>query len=384
MGKTLPEPSGSISGLRVFFFFLPAFLAGCVQPFSLDISTGNSDLVVEGFINAGSGPTQFHLSRVNAINDTSQPVYELHAQVSVLDSLGNSFPLRETGLGLYEASSLNLDPLGSYRVYIRTANGASYQSDLVQVQYSPPIDRVNWNIVDDGVQIYVSTHDSLNRSPYYKWQYNETWEYQAYFTSFYSYLNGQFVARPPDQMVKTCWISDSSESLLLGARPSVTSVNIYQFPLTYIPPHAEQLNILYSIDVKQYALSPSAYNYWKLLQTTTQLNGSVFDPQPVTALGNIHCITHPGEPVIGYVAAGQLRESRIFIHYLDLPRGWARYADCGAPLIVPESQYAALFGTYTYVPLYPDDPNRYFGTVPECADCTAHHHGTNVKPAFWP
>lgn len=369
-------------------------LGSCITPYSLTSNIFTGYLVVTGYINTGPNPTIIDLSRSHQISDTAQSPAELHALIYIEDSLGHAYPLAETGRGGYEADGLNLDTSLKYRLFIQTINGEEYFSDYVKPQYSPPIDSVSWSLVNGGVQIYTSTHDSLGITPYYRWDYLETYEYRTSFMSDFEFINGKFLTRPQGQSVQTCWVSDSALSILLNADPGVGPVTVNQLPITFIPPHAEQLNIMYNINVRQYALSLGAYSYWQLLQKTTQIAGTLFDPLPVTALGNLHCMSNPSEPVIGFISAGEMQQVRIFIAYDQIPPGWARLTDCGAPIVVPDSvvnsfgnlvyNYPIVFGSGAIVPLYPDGPHAFFGAPGGCTVCTDHLHSTNIKPAYWP
>ena len=98
-------------------------------------------------------------------------------------------------------------------------------------------------------------------------------------------------------------------------------------PLLFIEPASEKLSVLYSINVKQYALSHEAYLFFEKVKKNTEQVGSVFDPQPSELQGNIHCITIPDEMVVGYVDILEEKTQRIFISNAMLP-GWNYRAHC--------------------------------------------------------
>jgi hypothetical protein len=43
--------------------------------------------------------------------------------------------------------------------------------------------------------------------------------------------------------------------------------------------------VRYSINVRQYGLTKEAYNYWQIIQKSSQQSGSIFDPQPAQVIG---------------------------------------------------------------------------------------------------
>ena len=69
---------------------------------------------------------------------------------------------------------------------------------------------------------------------------------------------------------------------------------------------------MYSINVKQYALSHEAYLFFEKIKKNTEQLGSIFDPQPSELQGNIHCITNPAETVVGYVDISEEKVQRNF------------------------------------------------------------------------
>jgi hypothetical protein len=85
--------------------------------------------------------------------------------------------------------------------------------------------------------------------------------------------------------------------------------------------YGQQLSVLYSIFVRQYALTEDGYNFLSLMQSNTESLGTIFDPQPSQLKGNIQCLTNPNEPVVGYVSAGTVQQQRIFISRNQLPPG---------------------------------------------------------------
>src|SRR6202012_4114028 len=94
---------------------------------------------------------------------------------------------------------------------------------------------------------------------------------------------------------------------------------VYQNPLTQIPLTSEKVETKYSIIVRQYALTQEAYNFYQNIKKNTEQLGSIFDAQPSQLSGNIHNVTNPNEPVVGYVTVSTVQSKRIFIAHESLP-----------------------------------------------------------------
>ncbi len=347
-----------------------------------------NSLVVEGYID-GAAPSTFKISRSRklTVRDTATRRYELGAAVSIEDDHQNTYPLTEQGNGIYSSVSiLNLNPAYQYRVHIFTSGGIEYASDLVPYKQSPAIDTVDWEFKDDGVQILLNTHDPNNATKYYRWEYNETWEFHASFRSYYKYDPVSKIVIPRTEDVEICWQTHNSNNILLGSSAKLSDDVIYRMPLTYIEPHDDRISVLYSILVKQYALDANGYNYYVAIRNNTERVGSIFDPQPNQTQGNLHCVTNPAENVIGYINAGGSVVNRIFISNRSLPASWKIYPDC--PVAdVPNIQDSIEFyfeGGWDPISKVFTNTNQivYPSSYSHCVDCTLA--GTTIKPSFWP
>jgi hypothetical protein len=365
-------------------------LAGCVEPYAPDvIDAPNQFLVVDGFIN-GNGPTIITLSRTQNLTEDGPPVFESRAEVLIEEEQGPQYMLTEGDTGTYTVSGLNLNLDRKYRLLIRTADGKEYSSEFVEIKQTPPIDAVIWRAVDNEVQLYVNTHDPENNTRYYRWEYENTWEFTAALLAGVKYENDTIIERSAeDEKIYRCWRTEKSVDLLLASTVRLSEDVIHEFPLQTLPSTSEAFRFDCSILVKQYAQTREAYEYWEMLQKNTENIGTLFDPLPSQLRGNIHCVTNPDEAVIGYIGAFTVQEKRIFINNEELPKEWPFfYPTCDYDTI-PVAKVFESFGGSAFLPLwiiYSPPPGSkitgYTRTLQACADCRLR--GTNVKPDFWP
>jgi hypothetical protein len=365
-------------------------LCDCVQQYvSPYKSPATGYLVVEGLI-SGNGPTQYILSRTIPLpGDSTIPVVT-GAQLQVEGSDNSVYPLTEQGYGAYGIASLPLNTTVQYRLRISIPGGAggeTYLSSYVPYKPTPPIDSVNWIYSPStGVTIYVNTHDPTNSTRYYQWTYDQTYEYTSAQSSEFIYLpaSDSLAFRTPAQQIFYCWKDAPLTDILIGTSAKLAQDQIYEFPLVNIPPNAQPLSVEYSILVNQYALTDSGYDFLAMMQQNTESLGSIFDVQPSEITGNIHSLSNPTEPVIGFISASTLQQERIFISRDQLP-DWAWIFECGLPnRVVPDDSIAFYFGQFGYIPLYPTEPpGGWFANLAGCVDCTLQG-GTNQKPAYWP
>jgi hypothetical protein len=119
-------------------------LAGCVEPYVPEVlAAPSSYLVVDGFIN-GNGRTTVLLMRTASVAATGAPAVEKGAKVFIVDDAGTRYALAEPTAGTYRSDSLVLSPARRYQVRLTTAANAAYESDLVPLKVTPPIDKLGW------------------------------------------------------------------------------------------------------------------------------------------------------------------------------------------------------------------------------------------------
>jgi hypothetical protein len=366
-------------------------LGSCVDPYRPPaISAPNTYLVVEGFLN-GSGVSSIRLSRTQNLSDGKKPVVEARATVKVEGEKGGSQTFVDKGDGTYTLAAGALQVGQKYRVSIRTANVRNYVSDYVMIKRTPKIDNVSWQAQDQGVQFYVTTHDPDNNTRYYRWDYEETWEYYSSDYSQFEYLNKAFVYR--QENIYHCWRSEKSPGISVGSSTQLTQDVINKFPILFVSNSASnRLRIRYSVLVRQYALTQEAFEYWQNLKKNTETLGSLFDPQPFQVIGNIHGVTDPNEPVVGYLGGYTIEEQRIFVSAPQLPQ-WripTGYESCQADTFLlappPPEVAAADMADAGWLPISGIfSPTgvvyAYLMGPPACVDCRTV--GTNVKPGFW-
>ncbi len=374
---------------------MPFFFNCCKEPFIPPAGIKSpSWLVVNGFLNAGNDSTTIELSRTRSLDSGQYSQPELKAQVSLLAESGTIYSLFEQNNGRYSAAALNLNPGDKYQLEILTKDGRKYLSDPVSVVLTPPIDSVSWKMDSTGadsklgVTIYANTHDPSNTTWYYRWDFEETWEYHTVYVSWNYYYDGQVLPRDVDSLIFTCWKSAPSSNLTLASSTKLSQDIIFENPLVFIPKGDQKLGVNYSILVRQSGITREAFEYWENLKKNTELTGTIFDAQPSQIEGNIHCLSDPDEKVLGYLSASTIRQDRIFVDNKQLPH-WNYQTQpvkgCNQ-IIVTGDSIDYYFGARGYVPLFllPPPPlsPRYWGTLPECVDCRLQG-GKIEKPIFW-
>lgn len=393
---------------RIYILIISVLTAciGCKKPYNPQIiAMPGNYLVVEGVINSSSDSTIIKLSRTVNLTNKIATNPESQAAVTVESDQNTIYSLSETTSGQYVSAGLNLDNTHKYRLRIKTADNKEYVSDLVPVVNSPAIDSVNFKIKNNGINIYSNTHDPQNSTKYYRWDYQETWIFHSNYESHFISNGDTVIGRNlNNNEIYQCWGNATSSTIILGSSAKLASDVIVNNPITFISSTSEKLGSEFSIQVRQYALTPDAYNFWTNLKKNTEQLGSIFDAQPSQLKGNIHSITNPSEPVVGYVSVGSITKQRIFISNRQLPF-WLpdpAYPDCKLDTFllayyargskIPINQENEFFNYNkgaprdAYIPIEAigrpgSPPLGHSGASRECVDCTLR--GTNKRPGFW-
>ncbi len=160
---------------RLLHGLMLVWIAGCVDPYRPpQLTAPNRYLVVDGYLNGGTGTSVIRLSRTQNVDDSQKPQPEGRAVIRVESETGTAYPFTESETGTYTLASAVL-PFGSrYRVSIQTSDGSQYQSDPILIKQTPPIDSITWSVENNGLQVFVNTHDPANQTRYYRWSYEDT------------------------------------------------------------------------------------------------------------------------------------------------------------------------------------------------------------------
>ncbi|WP_227786923.1 DUF4249 domain-containing protein [Hymenobacter sp. BT770] len=374
-------------------------LSGCTDPYLPDIiKTPPSYLVVDGFINI-QGVSTVKLTQAYAIASAKAPPVEAKATVYIEEDGGPRYVLREAPVGTYTSAALALNPTKKYRLHLNTQAGKEYASDYVPAKLTPPIDNLSWRVDNAELNILVDAHDATNATRYYRWEFEETWEIRPAYSTSLEYINHAMKARAVP-FPSACWGTEGSKTVQIDKTTSLTQDVVSNHRLRVLPANTERLFTRYSILARQLALTKEEYAYWDLLRKNTESIGTLFDPQPAQLTGNVHCLSNPAEPVLGFVGAHSVMEKRLFIARADLPRTMSvlsGYEKCVPPdfidlypkIFMPPSPAEIMeiaFSQPDYLPVgevygSANDVVGYDAAPRDCVDCRTR--GSAVKPSFW-
>ncbi|MCK9421535.1 MAG: DUF4249 domain-containing protein [Bacteroidales bacterium] len=368
-------------------------LFSCIKLYDPQIdSNAKNKYVVSGRITNTEGWQEVDVSLSSPIESPSY-VPVSGCRVNILDDKGNIFLMEEYNPGQYLVwiGQEYLKPGISYKVMVVAPGREILVSGFDKMPAGPSIDSVYYSVnviptpdpdVNHRVmQFYVDLNAIGNYSQYYKWDVVETWEYHAAHPLEYFYDGTFHEVYPPDYSKNKCWSTNLVKNVFTVSTKSLSQNTYKQYPLHYVDGHTSRLGILYSILVRQLALTEEAYNYWEQLRINSNEQGGLYEKQPLAIKGNIQNATNPDNEVLGYFYATSESTRRYFYHDIE-----------GIPLDFSNSCSEDVLGRFGWREFKPDDYPVYYyynavGALKilgrECVDCRLMG-GTTEKPDFWP
>lgn len=360
-----------------YILLLTAILQACISEyFPSGISESPEILVVDGVIT--NGETVIKLSRGIALDEAFGVGNYVNNASLYIETDGGHLSQQAliTEEGKYVFGNVALMPDSLYRLRIHLQDDIFVSEFLAPLQ-TPEIDSITWNKSASGepINIYVHTKNDNDKSRYYRWTFNEIWEFTSPL-----YANGKIdktgivlydEREGPYNERYYCWQRNNSKDLIVESTIKLSDNEVRYKKIQEIPASNKKLSVLYYLDVKQFHLRKNAFDYFENLQKNIESMGSIFAPIPSEMHGNISCITRD-IPAIGFVDVATSTTKSIYISRSD-------------NLYEQPGRSCDVFLEYTpgYLPYF-YDPQAGFSYAPaNCIDCV-RAGGTKDKPAFWP
>ena len=383
-----------MSGIKTILFLLPLFLFfGCIKSYTPQIDSNvESKYVVSGLITDKEGWQEVEVSLSSPIQSPKYiPVSG--CMVNVFDDKGAVFELQEEVPGKYRVwmKQADLLPGTSYRVTVLTPEGETLKSGSDKMSNGPVLDSVYYDIEDVPtsnpsisnmvMQFYVDLNAIGDYSQYYKWDILETWEYHAALAAQYYYDGKMNEIKPPDSSNMVCWITTPWKNLFDLSTKSLSQNTYKKYPLHAIDGKTSRLGYMYSMVVRQLAVSEGAYNYWEQMRINSNEQGGLYEKQPVAIKGNLVNETHPEKDVLGYFYAASVSDRRYFYH--DVPGIDVGFYNFCSPQQLGTFGWREINKWEYPVYFYYNEVGALRVLNIECVDCRKLG-GTTTKPDFWP
>lgn len=365
----------------------------CKEKYWPELDKYEDILVVDGMITNEPGPYTIKLS-LSAPLDSAVIFPFPNCQLVISDNIGNTENLTETEPGVYMTSPDGIQGIvgRKYKLQIVTPEGNNYESALEELRAPIGIDSV-YGVIEyrqdekfaydlAGYQFYLDTEMAEQDTNYFLWRAEATFHYQSDFTIRWYYDGTLNWFHGPDSLYN-CWKSYKIARIFTGSTQSLNIPKIDKYALHYVNTETRQLSIKYSLFVRQFTISETAYEFWNGIEEQNSEQGSLYATQPFQISGNVYNVENTAEPVIGYFMVAGIAEKRIFMERPpnNIP---FHYKVCELDNGDFHSYGQLSMADPVFYPIYAIETPGGRRAVPsqECVDCQLKG-GTIAKPDFW-
>lgn len=300
----------------ILLILLISGLASCVQEVQLPPRSVASRLVVEGLITNEAPPYSVKLTFTGAYNSLLFGQNEIPvegAAVSITEIGGRTVQLQQdpiTPFFYWQRDPAFVGTVGkSYQLTVELADGSRYVSEPELLNEVPEIDRLyaeyRPRALDDlynpdYYEVLLDTKDPAEPGNYYRWSaYGYVPRFSTGESRGFAGVCCQYCYYP----IYGSGSEVQSDALINGK--AITRRPVHASPIYYPGQHF--------IEVRQYSLTRSAYQFWKRFEEQRKRNGSLFDPLPASIEGNVHDADDPNKLALGYFGASAVNTKRMVI-----------------------------------------------------------------------
>ena len=337
-------------------FLIINLLFSCIDRVDLPIRAEEPRLVIEGQITNDAPPYAVRLTYTGpfGLTDDQRPAVRVaaNAQVSIADDRGRTVRFVVTAPGTYQTNDPTFrGEVGrTYSLTVVLADGKRYVTKPEQMPAVPPIDTISAKLSQTTnfntpyrYQYTVSTSDPASQKNYYRW-------------TAYGLTVRKSTGVPCSQgstaiCFDNCYTTAVTTEVNVYSDVAINGNPIRNLLVFQLPVYARWPQW---VEVQQYGITQSNYQFWKLYEQQRARTGSIFDPLPASVVGNLINASDPTDAARGYFAVTSVSRKRI--------RNEAREAITST----------AVFGFLASQPVPQGDCRRTYGPVPV------------TLPAGWP
>lgn len=365
---------------------LAVFIA-CVEPFDIKVATTETILIIDGSIDDSRSDQFITVKKfIPSSNGNIRYANEIGAKVSIIKDGKDQIDCMYRDNGYYYLPLGFKAIVGSkYKLKINLADGKIYESSEELMRKTPEITGYTVKFDPKGIKmgentipahlIYIDTKDPVEPGDNFMW----TWKLYEKQTICKTCSGGIFLVSPAPlgrcspvtalaeagveydyRCQGNCWEIYYSQDLNVMSDAFSQGKEIKNRFIASVPYYQDNG---FLIEIKQQTVSPSAFQYLKILGNQSQKSGTLVDSPPAALIGNIRNINDNKETVGGYFMVGNSKFQKIWVNRLDA---------------VGSQQYYMLGRKENYEPASDD------GSRPPFAPCVITNTRTPLKPEGWP
>lgn len=325
-----------------FVFLLILISPACQEVYIPEIDDVEPFMVVEGYISTVAGDNKVELSRSKSYSTgvyNTERVSDARVEIYIQEQ-GDVIPFTETSRGTYRTtgnySDFAAETGETYILVVETADGEVYESTPQTVVTSPEIDQLyceyneetmlteneNGDAIDvhhEGIDINTGTTGQLATDNYYFYKWTAIEQHREYYTNGPTEVTNYRYRRLSSfysNIIKTGNADVFANNRLLDE--TVVFLAKHYFYELYDPPEEYDYYITdfqgMLFRLRQYSLSPGAYEFWRNAEKQLDAEGTLFDPLSPQLNGNFECTSDPSKKVLGIFHASDVAERYAYFY----------------------------------------------------------------------
>ncbi|WP_461041284.1 DUF4249 domain-containing protein [Spirosoma harenae] len=295
-------------------------LVSCIDQVELPIRTEAPRLVVEGQITNEAPPYSVRLTYTGNYTSSGQnpaDQYVREAQVTLADDQGRSTRFTSIGQGNYRTTDTTFrGQVGrSYSLSIVLSDGKRYVTKPEQMPAVPVIDSISGQLIKTGnlatpyaVAYGINTRDPANQKNYYRWT--------GYGITTRLSIGVRCSLSSPSLCNYRCWTTESTNAVNVYSDEAINGNSIRNRLVLQLPVYAIGPQL---VELLQYGITQSNYQFWKLYEQQNARTGSIFDPLPAPVTGNVVNASNPTDAARGYFAVTSITRKRLRLQNYNAP-----------------------------------------------------------------
>lgn len=339
--------------MKLFRFIPIVFVLadGCIERYDLPNQISQPRLVVNGMITNLPGPYSVELFISNDLNtNLNKPTPVSRAVVKIVDDAGNEEVLTEKSVGIYETSPTGIrGEVGRKYHVIINIEERQYESEpqellpageISDVQYDFQVGAINQNEPakpQDVLNVYIDSKGVPGETNLFRWRWSSTHEVKTF-----PELRTREFGRPPVVIPDplpcsgyvpgpagtirkvdvctccNCWVPEYGQRAMVSNNQAVKADQFNAVYVAKVPVDHWRFSVRYYMKIEQFSLSQEAYDFWKLVQSQQEGEGSLFQPNSVKVKGNIYPTTSE-EEVLGFFGVSAVAQKEFFIDRREVP-----------------------------------------------------------------
>lgn len=333
--------------ISITLFLILLLSDACVERINIDVPKSIvGQLVIEGQITDEPGPYVVKISRATSVNEIlvkTKPVSAV--RVAISDDMGNVETLTETELGTFQTSENGIrGTIGrSYILHVETNDGKIFESvpekmvavgEIQNLYYQFESNQPADGPTEYGFRFFIDAKAAKETGNLLRWKFNGIFKVITN-PELYCEKAGEVCIPKPrpcsgyifsDGLVQVgpctcceCWPSPIDSKIKLSDNEAIVdgifkNIEVGFVTLNY---YTAQETL---VEVKQYSLSPAAFDFWKTLKDQKEGSSSLFQPAIGRAKTNIFAKSGNGE-VQGLFYASSVARKILVLEPKDLPPG---------------------------------------------------------------